>query len=125
VIYLLDVSVILPLLLTGHVDHAKAFTWAQGKDLAVCPITEIGFLRVSTQPRGLNVVMSDAEQLLQTFHRDKKPRFVPDDFSAQALGAKSPAAVTDTYLSELAQRHSMRLATFDGGIAHPAAELIS
>lgn len=125
--YLLDVNTCLALLIETHFQHARAQSWAKsawtgGNDLAVCPITELGFLRISTQPAAYNMAMKDAEKLLQSFSR--KSVFVPADLTAKELGAATSGAVTDTYLAELAARHSMRLATFDEKIVHAAAELI-
>jgi predicted nucleic acid-binding protein len=46
--YLLDVSALLALLLENHTMHARVSAWVKGKKVAVCPITELGFIRVAT-----------------------------------------------------------------------------
>jgi predicted nucleic acid-binding protein len=46
--YLLDVSALLACLWQTHVFHQRACAWLAGKKLAVCPITEFGFLRISS-----------------------------------------------------------------------------
>ena len=45
--YLLDVSTLLAFLWQTHAFHQRASGWLEGKKLAVCPITELGFLRIS------------------------------------------------------------------------------
>lgn len=58
--YLLDVNLLIAAVWTTHADHTKADAWITGKQLALCPITELGFLRISTHPRGLNSAMQGA-----------------------------------------------------------------
>jgi hypothetical protein len=47
-----------------------------------------------------------------------------DDISAQLASSNDSEALTGAYLGELAARHSMKLATLDRQMAHPASELI-
>ena len=63
--YLLDVSSLLALLWENHLSHARVQTWARAEELAVCPITELGFLRISTQSFGAD--MDDARQSLSAW----------------------------------------------------------
>ena len=123
--YLLDVNVLIAALWTTHAQHAVTDAWLKGKQVALCPISEMGFLRISTHPRALGAVMADAEKLLGEFYKEVSPRFVPADLSASGLGAKNSDAVTDHYLARLADHHKMRLGTLDGNIVHPAVELIA
>jgi 4-hydroxy-4-methyl-2-oxoglutarate aldolase len=60
-IHLLDVDVLMALVWPSHVNHTKAVAWRRGKSLALCPITELGFVRVSTGP--FNTKMADARQV--------------------------------------------------------------
>jgi predicted nucleic acid-binding protein len=46
--YLLDVNVLLAAMWANHPQHAKAFAWLSGKNVELCPLAELGFLRVST-----------------------------------------------------------------------------
>jgi hypothetical protein len=49
--YLLDVAPLLSLLWEGHEHHRRTMAWQQGQPaISVCPLTELGFLRISTQP---------------------------------------------------------------------------
>jgi predicted nucleic acid-binding protein len=49
--YLLDVNVLLAAMWASHPQHAKAFAWLTGKSVVLCPLTELGFLRISTTER--------------------------------------------------------------------------
>jgi predicted nucleic acid-binding protein len=123
--YLLDVSTIVALVWSGHNDHDKANTWAVGKKIAVCPITELGFLRVVTSP-AFNATMSDARAVLENFLTVEKPEFVPADVRALA-GEVAPSSgkTTDWYLANLAHVHGMRWATLDTRAKHPSAVLVN
>ena len=123
-IYLLDVSSILALLWERHVHHERVTQWQIAADLSVCPITELGFVRISTQP-ALGATIKEAVKLLRDWRQAKKPQFVACDL--EVLGMQQPAAgprTTDFYLASLAEAHGMQLATLDGDIKHKAAFLI-
>jgi len=121
--YLLDPSVLIPLLLSGHDHHAAAAAWVDGKKTATCPIVELAFLRTATG--AYKAEQSAARKTLNDFRQTDAPVFIADDLSP--LDAKpfpSSKKSTDWYLSELAAKHGMKLATLDDGINHPAAEKI-
>jgi hypothetical protein len=84
----------------------------------------LGFLRVSTNPKALNVDMTTTRQLLESFLEKHACQFVADDFPPLKSPAQKSAQVTDHYLAELAVSKGMKLATLDEGISHRAAELI-
>jgi predicted nucleic acid-binding protein len=65
--YLLDVNALIAVIWTNHANHAVTQSWIEGKELAVCPLTELGFLRISTNPKALGATMSDARKLLEAF----------------------------------------------------------
>jgi predicted nucleic acid-binding protein len=109
--YLLDVSTLIALLWRTHGDHAKVLDWTKGKKLATCPITELGFIRVSTS-KAFNLSMTDARKLLENFIGSVE--FVPDDLHAlDGATAPTSAKTTDWYLANLAHKHGMRWATLD------------
>ena len=123
--HLLDVNVLIALIWSTHEDHARARAWMAGKSVALCPITELGFVHVSTSP-AFNANMKDARETLRAFIRDESPEFLAAD--ARALDgqpAPNSKATTDFYLANLAAAHGMRLATLDEGIAHMAVESIA
>jgi predicted nucleic acid-binding protein len=74
--FLLDVSTLVALLWKTHTDHPKASAWWAAKDLVVCPITELGFLRVVTSP-AFNASMTQARQVLSDFLSKEAPEFIP------------------------------------------------
>jgi predicted nucleic acid-binding protein len=122
-IYLLDVSTLVALLIVDHEHYGKALEWAKRKQLAVCPLTELGFLRVAVN--AYNATPQMAHKILGNFYKSDHPRFIPADLSALEgelfhSGRKS----TDWYLANLAAHHNMKLATLDADIKHPAAELV-
>lgn len=130
--YLLDVNALLALLFAHHEFHVSAEKWIAANlgdsdfGLATCPITELGFVRVASGVALFGVNLHEAKSLLTRFKKNRvlKPRFFPDSLSACDLPdwAKKSAHTTDGYLSQLAERHDARLATFDQGI--PGAFLI-
>ena len=123
--YLLDVNTLLAAIVENHPQHEAANRWLEGKSLALCPISELGFLRISTQPKAYNVAMAIAKAALIDFVAKHKIEFVPADLSAVSLNARSSERLTDTYLADLAARHKMKLATFDTGIKNSAVEVIA
>jgi predicted nucleic acid-binding protein len=116
----LDISVLVALLIEEHEHFEKATVWAEGKQMAVCPLTELGFLRVAIA--AYNSTPEKARQALQEFLKNDKPQFVPADISALA-GEPFPSfrKSTDWYIANLAAAHKMQWATLDKGAEHPAA----
>lgn len=122
--YLLDVSVLVAYLWPRHVFHSRAANWIKGKQVAVCPITELGFIRVSTSAK-FGASMPDARAALQNWLQQTQPDFLPCDLRAlDGPPAPSSAKTTDWYLANLAEKHGMKWATLDAHANHPAAELI-
>ena len=122
--YLLDVSTLLALLWDLHVHNKRVTVWQDKLSLAVCPITELGFLRISTQPT-FGATVKEARRALQDWKATKKPKFVPCDLEALAM-EEPPTGnrTTDFYLASLASKHGMELATLDEDVDHKAAFLI-
>ena len=122
--YLLDVSALMALLWETHVHNERVTEWVTGQQIAVCPLTELGFLRISTQPSfGLSV--AGARKVLKDWKAARRPQFFPCDLEALATDPPSAGAqTTDFYLASLAAQHGMQLATLDEGIKHQAAFII-
>ncbi len=121
--YLLDVSTLLACLWENHVFHARAFGWLKGRQIAVCPITELGFLRISVAAYGAD--LERAREMLRTFLARYRPEFVPCDMRAlEGQKPSSGAKTTDYYLANLAESHGMQWATLDETVQHKAAFLI-
>ena len=122
--YLLDVNLLIAAIWSDHANHDRADRWIRGRSMAVCPLTELGFLRISTHPKALNSDMDSARDLLHDFISKHAVEFVPCDLAGLESRAPRSEHVTDLYLAELACRRGMRLATLDTGIAHPAVEVV-
>ncbi len=121
---LLDVSTLIALIWPDHEFFAKANAWRKGKSLVLCPITELGFVRVSTST-AFNLTMNDARKALEDFIEDEKPDFIAADVRAlDGVAAPSSAKTTDWYLANLAKAHGMQWATLDGKAKHPAASIV-
>jgi predicted nucleic acid-binding protein len=122
--YLLDVSTLIALLWDLHVHNERVTGWQSGETLAVCPLTELGFLRISTQPT-FGATVAEARRMLRDWKRARNPEFVPCDLdSLESDEPTSGSRTTDFYLASLAAKHGMRLATLDESIGHKAAFLI-
>jgi predicted nucleic acid-binding protein len=123
--YLLDISLLLAGIWRTHSLHSKADTWLVGKELTVCPLSELGFLRISTHPKGpFRAGMADARWLLTDFLKKNRCAFVSADLPGLQSQATNSEVMTDCYLADLAARHGMKLATLDARIRHHAAEVI-
>ncbi len=122
--HLLDVNVLLAAIWQQHPDFAKADAWLSGRQVATCALSELGFLRVSTNKRALNANMAASRQLLGAFLQKHRAEFIPCDLEALKSSATKSEGLTDCYLADLAWSKGMKLATLDTGIKHPAVEVI-
>lgn len=121
---LLDVNVLIALAWPNHVHHARAHAWfADVRVWATCPLTESGFVRVSSNRNAIPDAVTPAEacSLLSELVTVRDHRFWEDSVSP----ARAPAAfghvvsyrqVTDAHLLELARIHGGHVATFDRGV---------
>ncbi len=118
---LLDTNVLLALAWPNHQHHAQAHVWftAQAKKgWATCAFTQLGFIRLSSNPAYTTnaVPPQDAARLLQQWTRLKGHHFwaspAADDSTiyARAIGHQQ---VNDAWLVEVARRNSGRLVTLD------------
>jgi len=123
--HLLDVNVLLAAIWTNHPQHAQANAWIRGKELTVCPLSELGFVRISSNPKGINASMGDARTALDNFLIKYQVAWIPDNLRALESKPDKSDQVTDHYLADLADKHGVKLATFDAGIKHPAVQLIT
>lgn len=127
---LLDVNALVALAWDSHVHHAAMREWfaAHGSSgWATCPITESGFVRVSSNPKALPTAIgiSAARGVLTALRGLDGHRFIVDDVSIVAPDVPDVAGyrqVTDAHLLTLARRSEMRLVTFDAGIRTLADE---
>lgn len=121
---LLDVNALVALAWDSHVHHAAMREWFAAEapsGWATCPITESGFVRVSSNPKVLPsaIGISAARSVLAALRDLDGHRFVVDDVSIIDPDVPELAGyrqVTDAHLLTLARRTGMRLVTFDAGI---------
>jgi uncharacterized protein len=122
---LLDVNALVALAWDTHVHHAAARRWfaADGANgWATCPITESGFVRVSSNPKVLPhpIDVETARRVLGALRAAGAHAFVPDDVSLTDGDVPAIAGhrqVTDVHLLVLARRAGRPLVTFDAALA--------
>ncbi|MGN6372225.1 MAG: type II toxin-antitoxin system VapC family toxin [Solirubrobacteraceae bacterium] len=121
---LLDVNALVALAWDSHVHHARMRAWFRANGpagWATCPITESGFIRVSSNPKVLPSAIGvyAAREVLSTLRTHPGHRFLTDDVSLSDSDVPAIAGyrqVTDAHLLTLARRRGMRLVTFDARI---------
>lgn len=123
--HLLDLNVLIALAWPQHVHHARAHAWfgAITGPWMTTPITEAGFVRLSTNPAVVTerVTMPTALGMLVAMRSVPGHVFLPDSSTlaipAVALDAVATSRqVTDAHLVNLAASSGALLATLDRGI---------
>lgn len=128
---LLDVNVLIALGWPNHEHHGAAWQWfdrSAAKGWATTPVTEVGFVRISSNRRAMQVSTTPAAaiDLLaeltalpgHTFWTDDLRLVVGTDGDRRAVS--SHRLVTDGHLIALASRYRSRLVTFDRALADHA-----
>jgi hypothetical protein len=124
--HLLDVNLLIAGIVQTHSLHVQARSWLSGKQIVLCPLVELGFLRISTNKRSaIGLTMDRARDALERFAAERKAERIPDDLQALESHPRTSDQVTDHYLANLAAAHGFRLATFDKELRHPSAEQVS
>jgi len=130
---LLDLNVLIALTEPGHSHHKIAWKWfssTSGTSWGVCPLTEAGFLRVTTNPsfKPVQRTVAQAIAILQALKEQAGFRYwemasswveVTAPFSKRIVGHQQ---ITDAYLLGLAIEANGRLVTFDRAIMSMAGE---
>src|ERR1700691_5396538 len=134
---LLDINVLLAIAWPQHIHHSRVNRWLFSQtshrklSIATCPLTQLGFLRISMNIKGYAADFESARSLLSSLvnHEKFEHSFWADDLSILFEGLKrdpGPNQLTDAYLAALAERRDgSRLATFDIGIKGPNVEVIA
>jgi len=126
--FLPDVNVWIALAVGGHVHHAAAKAWFEAFEddaIAFCRITQMGFLRLLTNPHVMGDDALTADRSWEVFDalaRDTRVRFAPEPPDLEArfrqltrrrrLGANFWA---DAYLAAFVSAAGSTLVTFDSG----------
>jgi len=121
---LLDVNALVALAWDSHVHHAPIRTWFAANSShgwATCPLTESGFVRVSSNPKILPspIGVNDACRVLSSLRAIAGHRFLDDDVSitdSDVPELTGHRQVTDAHLLTLARRRGVRVITFDAAI---------
>ncbi len=133
---LLDVNLLVSLAWPNHVHHQWARKWfraTKGRRWATTPVTESGFIRVSSNRAAIPTAVSpgDALIMLERLRRVPGHVFLPDDIEGVVGNGLidgqlvlSYRHVTDAHLLAVARRHGGCLATLDRGIAHLAGQAV-
>jgi toxin-antitoxin system PIN domain toxin len=127
---LLDVNALVALAWDSHVHHTRMRAWFTANSTAgwaTCPITESGFVRVSSNPKVLPspIGVNAARAVLSALRARPGHRFLADDVAIGDSDVPAIAGyrqVTDAHLLTLARRRGMRLVTFDASITAMSAE---
>ncbi|MEI9814787.1 MAG: TA system VapC family ribonuclease toxin [Acidobacteriota bacterium] len=131
---LLDVNVLLALAWPHHVFHRKAQArMSRVEGWATCAATQLGFLRLSLNPRIVDtqIGVSDALALLGEMVSDTHHRYLetmPSPIGADAAFAAvlGHNQLQDVYLVWLAELHHSVLLTFDTRLsAYPHVEVLA
>jgi len=121
---LLDVNALVALAWDSHVHHTAVRAWlatAGRHGWATCPLTESGFVRVSSNPKVLPsaIGVDGARAVLSALRSTEGHRFLVDDVSLSDEDVPTIPGhrqVTDAHLLTLARRRGIRLVTFDRGV---------
>jgi len=125
---LFDVNVLLALAWPNHINHGAAHRWFaeyQEDGWATCPLTQIGFVRLSMQPAVVKVpiLFGDVMEALARMTASDTHHFWPhaggvadihDEIRARVMGHHQ---LTDAVLLDLAIQNRGRLVTFDRRIS--------
>lgn len=130
---LLDVNVLIALLWPAHEHFDAAHDWfatrAGRARWATCPLTQLAFVRIVSNPAFSPDALAPAEALglLERNLVHPAHQFWPDDVSlvesVGPLGSRLQGhrQLSDVYLLGLALKHRGKLASFDGGLRGLAA----
>lgn len=126
--YLLDTNVLIALLWPSHEHHSLAMQWFarhRTKGWATCPVTEMSFVRIlsnpgfsrdALSPRGAaGILAANTAAKDHLFWRDELPFSDTVAFAGARLAGHQQVA--DAYLLGLAVHRGGMLATLDGRIA--------
>lgn len=124
---LLDLNILAALLWPAHEHHEAAHRWFGARAparWATCPLTQLGFVRIVSNPAFSRDALTPTEAVALLAHNLTHPahEFWADDLhlppaiSGIAPGLHGHRQITDAYLVALARRRRGVLATFDRGL---------
>ena len=130
---LLDVNFLVALAWPNHIHHEAAVHWFEGNHKggwATCPLTQSGFVRVSSNQKAVPDARTPMEAIVllrqltvldsHEFWADKVAIVSSEYVDAGRIAGYRQ--VTDAHLLALARGNGGRLVTFDGGIGNVCSE---
>jgi len=121
--YLLDINVLIALAWPTHVHHGGTQRWFAAHRAAgfrTCPLTQTGFVRISSNSKFLPDAVSplQALELLDRITSMSEHSFWPDDLTLrETIGTGrilvGHRQISDAYLIALAEQHGGIVATLD------------
>ncbi len=128
---LLDLNVLIALTDDEHRHHQRAIQWFDSlgrEDWGICPLTEAGFIRLTTNPATGPIFSTFAKAIAVLKDLAAQPGYrywpifeplaaVTARFAARIIGHQQ---VTDAYLLGLAIKENGVLVTFDRGLKYLA-----
>lgn len=129
---LLDLNLLTALFWPSHEHHAVAHDWFGRRHVdgwATCPLTQLGFVRLVSNPAFSRDALSVRDALTLLLKNLEHPDHVfwGADRDAATLTPMVPSLrghqqVTDAYLLALARHHRGLVATFDRGLGDLAVQ---
>lgn len=121
---LLDINVLVAFAWPSHAHHALMRAWfvRQAEGWATCPSTEMGFVRLSSNPAVVDhpLTPGGAAEAMAALTAMRGHRFWSDGISAAAVdwsAATTYRYVPDAHLVAVAAHHGGRVATLDRRLA--------
>jgi toxin-antitoxin system PIN domain toxin len=126
---LLDVNVLVAMAWPNHQFHLAAIQRLESRRnrWATCALTQLGFIRLSSNPAVvpsprrpaeaaalLGVMVQDARHV----YLEALPSPITQEFGVALEGLLGHQQVTDAYLLALARRHKAAFVTFDARVKH-------
>lgn len=129
---LLDINILTALLWPTHEHHDAAHRWFGGRanaPWATCPLTQLGFVRIVSNPAFSRDALSPIDALALLGENLGHPAHefwteslqVPPAVKGMEARLQGYRQLTDAYLLALAHRRKGLLATFDRGLRTVAA----
>lgn len=124
---LLDINILTALLWPAHEHHEAAHRWFGGRGdarWATCPLTQLGFVRIVSNPAFSRDALSPVEALALLGENLVHPGHdfwadglqVPTAVKGMEASLQGYKQLTDGYLLALARQRKGLLATFDRGL---------
>jgi uncharacterized protein len=128
--YLPDANFWLSLAFQSHQFHARANAWmrsAMPRSCCLCRVTQMGFLRLATNPKvlpGYTLSMTDAWTVYERIFSDERVVFAEEAANIEVVWKRftqqttfSTNVWTDAYLAAFAETAELELVTFDQAFA--------